>query len=170
MVRKSNFKLDSKMIDAIYLDFDGVLTNNKFYLSQNGFEMVKLSRSDGLAFDYLRKIKIPTYIVSSEKNPIVKKRAKKLKINCYNSVSNKLFKIQQISKKNNYKLSRSIFIGNDINDYAAMKACGYTFCPQDSHPLIKKISSCVISSNGGDGVIRNLVDNYFKINIKDALY
>lgn len=169
-MKKSVLKLDSKMIDAFYLDFDGVLTNNKFYLSQNGFEMVKLSRSDGLAFDYLRQIKIPTFIISSEKNPIIKKRAQKLKINSYNSVSNKLLKIQQISKKYNYKLSKSIFVGNDINDYSAMEACGYTFCPNDSHPIIKKISSYVIRSNGGDGVIRNIVENYFKLNIKDVLY
>jgi len=67
-------------IDALVFDFDGVLTDNKVYVDQNGKESVCCSRSDGLAFDVLRKLKIPTYILSTETNIFVTQRAKKLKI------------------------------------------------------------------------------------------
>ena len=58
-------------IDAIIFDFDGVLTNNLVHVSQNGEEFVSCSRADGLAFDVLRKIQKPAYIISTEKNLVV---------------------------------------------------------------------------------------------------
>ena len=58
-------------IKLFVFDFDGVLTNNKFFLDENGFESVQLSRSDGLAFSILNKLNKKVLILSTEKNPIV---------------------------------------------------------------------------------------------------
>jgi 3-deoxy-D-manno-octulosonate 8-phosphate phosphatase (KDO 8-P phosphatase) len=153
--------LNKKKIDVIFTDFDGVLTDNKFYLDANGDESVRLNRSDGLAFDYLNKIKIPMYIISSEKNSIVKTRAKKLKVKCHSGVSDKKKLIIKLCIKNKYSLSKSIYIGNDVNDLSAIKLCNYSFCPKDSNKLIKKYSKVIMNVKGGEGVIRYLVDNYF---------
>ena len=56
-------------IEMIVFDFDGVLTNNLVFVDQDGKESVSCNRSDGLAFDVLRKLKKPSYILSTEKNP-----------------------------------------------------------------------------------------------------
>ena len=117
--------LNKKKIDVIFTDFDGVLTDNKFYLDANGDESVRLNRSDGLAFDYLNKIKIPIYIISTEKNSIVKTRAKKLKVKCHSGVSDKKKLIIKLCNKNKYSLSKSIYIGNDVNDLSSIKLCNY---------------------------------------------
>lgn len=153
--------LNKKKIDVIFTDFDGVLTDNKFYLDANGDESVRLNRSDGLAFDYLNKIKIPTYIISTEKNSIVKTRAKKLKVKCHSGVSDKKKLIIKLCNKNKYSLSKSIYIGNDVNDLSSIKLCNYSFCPKDSNKIIKKNSKVIMNVKGGEGVIRYLVDNYF---------
>ena len=47
-------------IDALVFDFDGVLTDNKVLVQQDGTESVLCNRADGLAFDVLRKLLIPT--------------------------------------------------------------------------------------------------------------
>ena len=148
-------------IDVIFTDFDGVLTDNKFYLNAKGDESVRLNRSDGLAFDYLNNIKIPIFIISTEKNSIVKARAKKLKVKCYSGVFDKKKLIISICNKYNYSLSKSIYIGNDLNDLSSIKLCKYSFCPKDSNKIIKKNSKFILDVKGGEGVIRNLVDNYF---------
>ena len=62
------FLLDN--IDAFVFDFDGVLTNNLVHLDQDGKESVSCSRSDGLAFDVLRKLNKSSYILSTEKNKV----------------------------------------------------------------------------------------------------
>ena len=86
-------------IDAIVFDFDGVLTNNIVYVDQNGKETVSCSRADGLAFDVLHKLKIPVYIISTEKNTVVTSRANKLKIPVIQGTTSKVRAINKLSKQ-----------------------------------------------------------------------
>ena len=80
---------------TMILDFDGVFTNNKVFVDQEGKESIRCDRSDGLAFDMLRSFKkkyawgIEYFILSKEENPVVKKRSEKLKIKVFNGISNK---------------------------------------------------------------------------------
>ncbi|MDB2636297.1 HAD hydrolase family protein [Alphaproteobacteria bacterium] len=157
-------------IEAFIFDFDGVLTNNFVYVDQEGKETVRCSRADGLAFDVLRKLNIPSFILSSETNPVVKIRADKLKIQAILGIANKEIVIKDLAKKNNYNLKNLIYIGNDLNDYQAMKICGYSICPADSHSKIKEISTFTLQSNGGNGVARELLEDIFNINITEVLY
>ncbi len=157
--------LNFKNPDAIIMDFDGVLTNNKVIINQKGEESVECSRSDGLAIEILNKLKIKIFILSTEKNKVVKERAKKLKVQCFNSVIDKQKAIISLSKKQNINLSRSIYIGNDVNDLLAMKECKVKICPKDSHPAIKKIANFITVSSGGNGVIREVVEKILKIDI-----
>ena len=157
-------------IDALVFDFDGVLTDNKVLVHQDGSESVLCNRADGLAFDVLRKLKIPTYILSTETNRVVKQRAKKLKIPVIQGASNKLETLSKLCKEEHYDINKVLFIGNDLNDYQVMKACGYSACPSDSHSKIKQISSHVLSSAGGEGVARELLDEIFNLDFIKILY
>lgn len=154
-----------KKFKTIFLDFDGVLTNNKVIVDENGKESVICSRSDGLAIDILKSNRIKLYIISTEKNHVVLKRASKLGIDCYNSIKNKEKKLINIAKENKVNLSESIFIGNDLNDYRAMKVCGLKICPNDSHQAIKNIADYITKKNGGDGVLREVVENFLEIDM-----
>tara|TARA_B100000795_G_C22796915_1_gene439830 strand:- start:1180 stop:1683 length:504 start_codon:yes stop_codon:yes gene_type:complete len=162
--------LDIQKIDTIIVDFDGVLTNNSVYLNDSGQEWVKCSRSDGLAFDVLRKLKKSIFILSSEKNNVVSARAKKLKVEVIQSVDNKLDAIDIITKNGSNSLDRVLYVGNDLNDFNIMSLCGYTACPSDSHTSIKKISQFILSTRGGDGVVREIVEDIFCLNMLEILY
>ena len=157
-------------IDALVFDFDGVLTNNLVYLSQTGEDSVACSRSDGLAFDVLRKINKPTFILSTEKNSVVTMRAKKLKIPAIQGVSDKVSAIKELARENNYHLKNILYVGNDLNDYLAMKVCGYTACPIDSHPKIKEISKYILTTKGGNGVVREVLEQVLNLDFIKILY
>jgi len=157
-------------IDAFVFDFDGVLTNNLVYIDQNGEESVCCSRSDGLAFDVLRKLKIPAYILSTERNSVVTARAKKLKIKAIQGVNDKVKAIEEFSRENSYKLDRVVYVGNDLNDFKSMKLCGYSVCPSDSHKEIKKIASIILKTKGGEGVVRELLEDVLEIDFIKILY
>ena len=165
-----NSKISLSDIEAFVFDFDGVLTNNLVHLSQDGQEWVSCSRADGLAFDVLRKLKIPAYILSTEKNLVVTERAKKLKIQAMQGVSDKVKAIKIFSTENKYKLDRVLYVGNDLNDYEAMKLCGYSVCPSDSHNKIKKIADIVLKTQGGKGVVRELLEDVLEIDLIKILY
>ena len=126
-MRKEKVKLDE--IDVFVFDFDGVLTDNKVYLDKSGKEFV------------LRLLKKPCFILSTETNPVVRARANKLKVKCFQGVKNKLTGLKEIIKKLNFDQKKVFFVGNDINDYHVMEFCGFSACPQDSHKKIKDIAT-----------------------------
>ena len=145
-------------INLIAYDFDGVMTDNSVYLDQNGIEMVRVNRGDGLAVSEINKMKIEQIIISTEKNPVVQKRAKKINISCYQCVSNKLDFLKNYCEKNELSLNNTLFIGNDINDKEVMEAVRFGCSPADAHQDIINISDHVFSAKGGQGVIRELLD------------
>lgn len=157
-------------IDVFIFDFDGVLTNDLVHVNQDGKEWVSCHRSDGLAFDVLRQLKKSVFIISTETNSVVEKRAQKLRINSIQGVSDKASELRKLAKKNNFNLSRTMFIGNDINDYNAMKLCGFSACPADSHKEILRISSILLKKKGGHGVVRELLEEELSIDFLKILY
>jgi len=157
-------------IDAFVFDFDGVLTSNLVHIDENGKESVSCSRADGLAFDVLRKLNKSAYILSTEKSPVVSMRAKKLKIPVIQGVSDKVEAIKKLVDENHYNLKKILYVGNDLNDYLVMQLCGYSTCPADSHPKIKHISDICLKTNGGNGVVRELLEEVLNIDFIKILY
>jgi len=157
-------------IDAFVFDFDGVLTDNLVYLDQNGKETVVCNRSDGIAFDVLRKLNKPSYIVSTEKNPVVTARAKKLNIKAYQAIEDKVIAVNDLAIKYGHDVEKLCYVGNDVNDYKAMKYCGFSACPSDSHSSVIDIADIVLISKGGQGVLRELLEDHFNINFIKTLY
>jgi len=149
--------LNINNLELIIYDFDGVMTDNKVYVDQDGNEMVQVNRVDGLGVAE-KKIGIKQIIISTEKNPVVSMRANKLDIPCLQGIVNKKYALTNYCQKNNIDLIKVAYVGNDINDKDAMEIVGFTFCPVDAHKTIKEISGHVFKRNGGDGVIRELLD------------
>ena len=144
--------------DLIVYDFDGVMTDNKVYINESGIESVMVNRADGLGIAEIKKLKINQIILSSEKNQIVRTRAKKLNLYCLQGVDNKKKILTSYCKENKVQLEKVAYIGNDINDLDVMNLVGYRFCPSDSHRSIIEISDHVFNSKGGCGVIREFYD------------
>jgi len=134
------------------------MTDNKVYVDQNGKEMVQVNRADGLGISIIKKLGIEQLILSTEKNPVVLIRAKKLKISCINGVNNKKKILSEYCEKNNLGLQNVAYVGNDLNDLEVINIVGYSFCPFDAHVNIKETANYVLEKNGGDGVIREVAD------------
>ena len=145
-------------IKLIVYDFDGVMTDNKVYIDQNGNEMVQVNRADGLGVAEIKKMEIEQIIMSTETNPVVSARAIKLDIPCLQGLDNKKDALTDYCQKNEIEIKQVAYVGNDINDKDAMEIVGFSFCPADAHETIKEISDHVFKRNGGDGVIRELLD------------
>lgn len=145
-------------LELIVYDFDGVMTDNKVYVDQQGKEMVQVNRADGLGISLIKKLGIAQIILSTEANPVVYARARKLGIPCLQGIGNKAKALRDFCKENKYDLELVGYVGNDINDLEAMKLVGVSFCPADSHHEIINISNHVLKSEGGKGVVRELLD------------
>ena len=148
------------MIKALLMDFDGVMTDNKVYVDQNGVESVCCNRSDGLGIRFLKDRKIALAIISTEANMVVTARAKKLGIPIFQSVEDKSLVVKNFCIENKIGLNETAFVGNDINDLSAFEIVQKKICPKDSVEQVKSICDHVLSTNGGDGVIREISDKF----------
>jgi len=132
---------DWKDIHTIVFDFDGVFTDNKVWVDQNGVESVQCDRGDGLGFDLLRnfiktnKWSLNYFILSKEENPVVSVRAKKLQIDCVQSTPNKADYLANYLYENNLRAEGLVYLGNDLNDLAAMRIAGFSVAPSDAHAV-----------------------------------
>ena len=164
------YDLKIEDVDAFVFDFDGVLTNNKVHIDQDGKEWVSCSRGDGLAFDVLRKLGKPAYILSTESNPVVSARGRKLSIPVIQGINDKVRVVKELANAEAFSLNKIIYIGNDLNDYKVMLCCGYSACPADSHPSIKEIAKVTLCTLGGEGVVRELLEEVLQLDFIKILY
>ena len=129
-------KINFNSVKLIAYDFDGVMTDNTVFINQNGQEMVQVNRGDGLAIEKIKNIGIEQIIISTEKNPIVSARAKKLNIICFQGIKNKKNTLTNYCSENKIKMKNVIFLGNDINDQEVMEIVGISCCPLDANASI----------------------------------
>ena len=144
-------------IKLIVYDFDGVMTDNKVYVDQDGKETVQVNRGDGLGISEIKKLGIEQIIISTEKNPVVMKRAEKLNIECLQGIENKKSALINYCQKNDFELLNVAYVGNDINDKEVMEIAGTTYCPSDAHKSIQIITDYILKTKGGDGVVREIL-------------
>jgi len=154
----SKLSLRAKDIDLIVYDFDGVMTDNRVIVFQDGTEGIIVNRADGLGVDRFRSLGIPQLILSTETNPVVKARAAKLRIEIIASCKDKKLALQNYCVQKGYDLNQVIYVGNDLNDLEVMKIVGFPVAPSDAHPKIKKIAKLIIEAKGGDGVVKEMSD------------
>jgi len=154
----------AKRVLLIVFDFDGVFTDNRVLVFQDGFEAVFCSRADGLGLEMLRNLGVQLMVLSKEKNPVVSARCKKLKLPCIQGCDNKAKVLAREADKLGISLKNVAFMGNDINDIECMKAVGLPACVSDSYPEVLDVSLYVSKKKGGHGAVREFCD--FIANVK----
>ena len=147
-----------KNIKFIAFDFDGVFTDNSVYVTQDGKEMVKCSRYDGIGLKNLDAKGIGKVVISTETNPLVRIRCKKIGIECYDSIENKISLLNEIIKKQNLEISQVAFMGNDLNDLGCLSKVGLPIVVGDCHPKLIKIARYITQTLGGNGAVREVCD------------
>lgn len=145
-------------IKLVVSDFDGVLTDNRVIVGENGQEYVCVSRADGQAVHLLRDLGMDMVILSTETNGVVGQRAKKIGVTCIQAVKDKAECLKNYCEEKNIPLSQIAYIGNDVNDYEAMKLAAVKVVPQDAYEAVKNIADYITEAKGGYGVVRELVE------------
>jgi YrbI family 3-deoxy-D-manno-octulosonate 8-phosphate phosphatase len=142
----------------LFVDFDGVMTDNKVYVDELGKEAVSCSRKDGVGIHLLKKAGVKVVVLSTEKNEVVKMRSTKLGIDCYYGVQNKKVKAQQILSNLGYKWTDTAFVGDEVNDIELLSTVRYSFCPSDANVHVKKSCKITLKCKGGEGVLREIAE------------
>tara|TARA_B100000886_G_scaffold128979_1_gene87013 strand:+ start:839 stop:1354 length:516 start_codon:yes stop_codon:yes gene_type:complete len=161
--KKNNIRISPKL-KYLFLDFDGVLTNNFVFTDSKGNEYIQSSKSDSIYVELYSKLGVKLIVISSEKNQNVKMRCKKMKLKCFNGISNKKTFLEKYINDNSIQINNCGYVGNDLNDFETLKMFPYRFCPSDSNPIIKRICNYRLKSKGGDYILREIFEYFFELN------
>lgn len=140
----------------IVYDFDGVMTDNRVLVLQGGDEGVLVNRADGWGVAQLRRAGLTQIILSTETNPVVAARARKLGLEVLQGSGDKRRDLVACCETKGIPLSRVLYVGNDVNDLDAMRLVGFPVAPADAHPSVLAVAKHVTRARGGEGVIKEL--------------
>lgn len=153
-----------KQVDLIIFDFDGVFTDNRVWTDQDGRESVAASRSDSLRFADLRARGVDLLILSSEPNPVVTARAKKIGVEVMQGVGlqDKGRVMREVLEQKKVPAENVIYVGNDINDLPCFEIAGWAVAVADAYPEVLRAADYVLTKPGGRGAVRELCELVLK--------
>jgi YrbI family 3-deoxy-D-manno-octulosonate 8-phosphate phosphatase len=145
-------------VQLLVLDFDGVMTDNRVWVNEEGSEQVAANRSDGLGFILLRRAGVQSAVISMEQNPVVAKRCEKLDIPYLSGIEDKATALKSLMSNKGVAASNVVYIGNDTNDLPCFPLVGCAAAVADSHPDVLRQADLKLSKDGGHGAVRELCD------------
>lgn len=146
-------------IDAVVFDFDGVISDNAVYVSEEGKESVRCSRSDGWGINRMHKAGIQMVVMSTEENRVVLARCEKLNLECFHQLGDsKVDRFANWCKEHGHDKANVAYVGNDENDVDCLQAAGIGVVPSDAHASAKRVSNLILDNRGGNGAVRELCD------------
>ncbi|MEU1275732.1 acylneuraminate cytidylyltransferase [Streptomyces sp. NPDC005799] len=144
-------------IDAVVLDFDGTQTDDRVLIDADGKEFVSVHRGDGLGIAALRKSgRLKMLILSTEQNPVVAARARKLQIPVLHGIGRKDLALKQWCEEQGIAPERVLYVGNDVNDLPCFALVGWPVAVASAHDVVRGAARAVTTVPGGDGAIREI--------------
>ena len=147
-----------RRLRLVVFDFDGVFTDNRVLVLEDGTEAVMCSRADGLGLDRLRKFGIDLLVLSKEQNPVVTARCNKLRLPCIQGCDEKADRLRQEFNDRGITHNEVAFVGNDINDVECMELVDLPISVADGYPEVKRVAVWVGTVPGGQGAVREVCD------------
>ena len=146
-------------VKAIALDFDGVLTDGGFWWGADGAEWKRLSFADVMGVSLARKAGLAVTIISGEDSPLVDRFAAKLNLaDITKGCKDKAAALAAFARRHGLSPEEICFMGDDVNDLAAMEFAGLAAAPADARPAALRKADLVTTAPGGNGAVRELVD------------
>lgn len=146
-------------IKLVIFDVDGVFSDGRIYLGNQGEELKAFHTRDGFGVKALLNAGIKVAVITGRRSALVENRMRALGVSdIYQGEEDKLSAYQQLAEK--YQLTDQAIacMGDDIPDLAMLQQCAVAVAPHDAHPFVQQHAVYVTSQRGGFGAVRELSD------------
>ncbi|MDQ3621883.1 MAG: HAD hydrolase family protein [Verrucomicrobiota bacterium] len=157
-----------RSIRLVAFDFDGVFTDNLVYVATDGTEMVRCTRADGIGLRKLERLGIKPIIISTESNPVVSARSRKLAIECVQSCEDKKVALRAVLDRSGLAFAEVAFVGNDVNDICCFESVGLPIAVHDAHADIAPYVRLRTATPGGHGAVREVCDFFERMHTRES--
>jgi len=161
---EKSYKEIMPQINTFIFDVDGVLTNGIITITTSGELIRNMSIKDGYALKTAVDAGYNVCIISGGSNEGVRKRLEGLGItDIYLGTHTKTIQLEDYFTKNNINPENVLYMGDDIPDFPVMKIVGLPCCPKDAVPEIQDISKYISQKKGGNGCVRDVIEQVLKV-------
>lgn len=147
-----------EQVELVVFDFDGVMTDNRVWVNEEGHEVVAANRSDSEGLAAMRKRGVQVIVLSKETNPVVTARCQKLKIPVIQGINDKPVVLRQYLEEHHFDPGHVVYVGNDVNDLPCFPVVSCAVAPVDAEPEILRQADLVLTRKGGHGAVREICD------------
>tara|TARA_B100001057_G_C22625599_1_gene862340 strand:+ start:206 stop:712 length:507 start_codon:yes stop_codon:yes gene_type:complete len=166
-MKKKNYKEILNSIKAFIFDIDGVLTNGKILITSKGDMYREMDTKDGFAIKYALNKGFKIAIISGGKDKGLEIRLQDLGIkNIFLGFTDKERPFNDFIKNEDIKPNDILYMGDDIPDIKIMKKVLLATCPNDAVIDVKEISDYVSPKNGGQGCVREIIEQVLRVQNK----
>ncbi len=156
---KKNTQEKLRKIKLLIMDVDGVMTDGRIIMDDEGREIKNFNVRDGHGIKLLQRYGIKVALLTGRQSNVVKHRAKDLEIkDVYQKVYNKKEVFDKILKKHKISADEAAFIGDDIIDIPVLKRVGFSVAVADAMEIVKKSVHYVSQNKGGNGAVREVCE------------
>lgn len=162
-MNKKELALRAARVELIALDNDGVLTDGKVYISDEGVESKAYFIRDGFAIVLARRAGLKFVIITGLKAPNVEKRARQLGVEeVHQSFTDKADVMAEILKRHDLKPDQAAYMGDDLFDLPTLRMVGFSGAPADAAHGVKREVDFISAYDGGHGAAREMIEFILK--------
>ena len=155
-------------VRLLVLDCDGVMTDNKVFVSDDGRESASFSRADGFGLARLKEAGVKVAVLSKEMSLVVSARCRKLNIPCIQGCDEKLPRLLELAQEAGCDASEVAYVGNDLNDLECLQWVGVPIAVADAVPEVKRAATVVTERGGGQDAVREVCDQILRFRSEEG--
>ncbi|PQJ15134.1 KdsC family phosphatase [Aureicoccus marinus] len=161
---KKNYKEYLKDITTFIFDVDGVFTDGNLLVTESGELLRKMNVKDGFALKIALQKGYRVCIITGGTNEGVRERLRGLGVtDIYMGAHHKADPLDEFLDIYDIEEKETVYMGDDIPDIPPMQRVGLATCPQNAVAEVKAISDYVSHKNGGDGCVRDIIEQVLKV-------
>ena len=154
---------DLSAIKMVGFDVDGVLTDGRVIVHDDGLESKHFHSRDGLGIKILIRAGIEPVIITGRTSRVVEIRARDLGVSeIHQKVSDKWPVFEDILKRRGLTPAQAAFAGDDLIDLPILSRVGLALAPADACPEVKSRAHFISEARGGHGAARQMVEFILK--------
>ena len=151
-------------IRLIAFDVDGVFTDGRFYLSDDGVETKAFHTQDGYGVRRALDAGLEIAVISGRRSAAVERRMAELGVGqVHLGCSDKVAALQSVLHQTNTPADRCAFVGDDMPDLAVMRHAGVAIAVANACPEVREFCAWTTSAAGGHGAVREVCDRIVRL-------
>jgi 3-deoxy-D-manno-octulosonate 8-phosphate phosphatase (KDO 8-P phosphatase) len=145
------------------MDVDGTLTDGTLFLSGEDLELKAFHSKDGAGIRFLQEVGVTPVFISGRRSSATQRRARELDVaEVHLGIADKRACLEEVCRRAGVSLAEAAFVGDDLGDIPAMRACGFSAAPADAAPETRSAATFVTRTPGGRGAVREVIEHVLR--------